>query len=218
MEDSDKTSTIIHYNDQLKKHGYGPQALGWKNGRHKLRYDILLSQWKLDGATLLDFGCGFGDMYQHCQDSGHRVIYEGIDINAELIETGKKVYPTANLQVKDVFQTGLASQYDVIVSSGTHNLKLKNNWEFIKDTFDLFSAHATTGFAVNFLSNRVEYELDHTYHSDPVRILDLAYKYSNRVVLRNDYMPFEFTVFVDMRRDFDPTFVVYPEYLAQARS
>ena len=35
----------------------------------------------------------------------------------------------------------------------------------------------------------------------------------SRVMLRNDYMPFEFTVYVDLRSDFDKARVVFPEFL-----
>jgi hypothetical protein len=44
-------------------------------------------------------------------------------------------------------------------------------------------------------------------------VLALGYRFSNRVVLRNDYMPFEFTIFVDKRSAFDPARAVYPEFL-----
>jgi len=53
--------------------------------------------------------------------------------------------------------------------------------------------------------------VDHLHYSDPCAILEMAYGYSNRVVLRNDYMPWEFTVFVDKRTDFDPDLGVYPD-------
>ena len=88
---------------------------------------------------------------------------------------------------------------------------------FIEDAFGWFASHARRGFAADFLSNRVDYELAETFHADPPRVLDLAYRHSNRVTLRNDYMPFEFTVFVDLRREFDPTSVVYPEFLPLVR-
>ncbi|PYR48568.1 MAG: hypothetical protein DMF89_15310 [Acidobacteria bacterium] len=93
------------------------------------------------------------------------------------------------------------------------NFLLTDNWSFIQAMFDLFARHARMGFAANFLSDRVDYRLDHTYHADPAKVLDLAYRYSNRVMLRNDYMPFEFTLYVDLRREFDKTRVVYPEFI-----
>jgi hypothetical protein len=99
------------------------------------------------------------------------------------------------------------------VASGVFNFLLSDNWSFIEAVFDLFARHARVGFAANFLSDRVDYRLDHTYHADPVKIVELAYRYSNRVTLRNDYMPFEFTVYVDLRTAFDRERVVYPEFM-----
>lgn len=210
MKDADKRKTIERYNERLAEFGHDPRTLGWPKRRHVLRYSVLLGQWDLAGASLLDFGCGFGDMYAYCAEHAPGVRYSGVDINEKLIEEGKKLYPEAQLRVADGDPQGT---YDYVVSSGVHNAKIEDNWGWIEETFALFDRLATKGFALNFLSNRVEYEHEHTYHSDPVRVLELAYRYSNRVVLRNDYMPFEFTVLVDKRTEFDKEFVVYPEFL-----
>jgi len=213
VNDSDK-ATVLDYSDALwREHGYSPKALGWKNGRHNLRYRVLLSKWKFSGESLLDFGCGFGDMHKYCARHAIDVAYEGIDINSNFIEAGRKAHPKATLETRDALRKGLSRRYDYIVSSGVHNFKVEDHWRFIQDTFNLFNQYANKGFALNFLSNKVEYELEHAYHADPGRILNLAYEYSNRVVLRNDYMPFEFTIFVDKRVEFDREYAVYPEYL-----
>ncbi len=63
----------------------------------------------------------------------------------------------------------------------------------------------------------MDFRPDDTFHADPARVLALAYRYSNRVMLRNDYMPFEFTVYVDLRRDFNREHVVYPEFMRFVR-
>jgi hypothetical protein len=65
---------------------------------------------------------------------------------------------------------------------------------------------------VNFLSNKVDYTSDGMYYSDPTWIMDLAYRYSNNIVLRNDYMPFEFTVFVNKFSTIDEKYTIYQEY------
>lgn len=209
MKDADKRAFIERYNERLAKFGHDPRTLGWNKRRHVLRYAVLLDHWDLDGRTLLDYGCGFGDMYGYCREHVPGVDYTGVEINPKLVEEGLKRYPDAKLSVPEADPEGT---WDVVVASGVHNAKLEDSWGFIEETFALFDRLATVGFALNFLSNRVEYELEHTYHADPARVLDLAYRYSNRVVLRNDYMPFEFTVFVDKRTGFDEDSVVYPEF------
>jgi SAM-dependent methyltransferase len=213
VTDDEVRMVLERYDRRLAELGPVPAALGWTKNRHVLRYHILLEPWGLQCERLLDFGCGFGDMYGYCRERFPAVEYEGIDLNPSLIEVGRTRYPDARLRAVNALQNGLSGTWDVIVASGVFNLKVNDSWGFIQRAFALFARHATRGFAANFLSNRVEYELPDTFHADPARILDLAYGYSNRVVLRNDYMPFEFTVYVDLRRDFDRDHVVYPEYL-----
>jgi trans-aconitate methyltransferase len=174
---------------------------------------LLLHPWNLTTERVLDFGCGFGDMSAYCREHLPGVQYEGFDLNPALVEAGRTRYPDARLSAGNALVDGLNGHWDLIVASGVFNLLVSDNWSLIEATFDLFSRHATKGFAANFLSDRVEYRLDHTYHADPAKILDLVYKYSNRVTLRNDYMPFEFTVYVDLRKEFDKTHVVYPEFI-----
>lgn len=50
------------------------------------------------------------------------------------------------------------------------------------------------GLALNFLSDKVEYQTEHNHNSNPGQLLEFAFELSNHVVLRNNYMPFEFTL------------------------
>jgi SAM-dependent methyltransferase len=213
MNDAEIQAVLARYSERLRVLGPVPEALGWTKGRHVLRYHLLLEPWHLSTERVLDFGCGFGDMYAYCREHLPGVDYEGFDLNPALVDAGRARYPEAKLSSGDALRGDLAGQWDLIVASGVFNFLLSDNWEFIQAAFDWFARHARRGFAANFLSDRVEYRLDHTYHADPCRILELAYRHSNRVVLRNDYMPFEFTVYVDLRSAFDRKHVVYPEFL-----
>ena len=213
MTDDERRMILERYDRRLADLGPTPEALGWTKNRHVLRYHILLEPWQLKNERLLDFGCGFGDMYAYCREHLPEVRYEGVDLNPSLVDVGRARYPGISLRVVDALKDGLDGQWDVIVASGVFNLKLADNWAFIQQMFELFARRARRGFAANFLSSRVDYELADTFHADPVKVLDLAYRFSNRVTLRNDYMPFEFTVYVDLRREFDRERVVYPEYL-----
>ena len=198
----------------LDEFGHDPRTLGWSKFQHKLRYEILLSYWELSGADLLDFGCGFGDMYAYCQASGRgEVRYHGIDINPRLIAEGLKRYPGADLSVCDATVNGLPASYDVIVASGLYNFRLKTIWVSSPKHSGYSLQDAGREFSANFITNRTDFTEANIYYADPCVVLDLCYKYSRRVLLRQDYMPFEFTVFVDMRDSFDKTYSVFPEYL-----
>ena len=216
MNKEEKKIVIDRYSNRLKEHGATPKALGWDKGRHFLRYHVLLSMWELSKETkLLDFGCGFGDLYEYLIQNDIELIYEGVDINEDLIKAGKEIHPNANLKCLDFLNLQNADVYDFIISSGVHNLKLEQNWEFIEKTFEQFYKCSKKGFSINFISNQIdpEFSKEHLYYSDPSKILNLAYKYSNRVILRNDYMPFEFTLFIFKEDVFDKNKVVYPSFI-----
>lgn len=215
MNELEKQAAIDRYNERLDKFGYDRRTLGWVKPQHFLRYHILLSHWDLTNASLLDFGCGFGDLYGYCCDLGIAGLdYLGIDINQRLLEEGAKRYPNAKFSCRDVLAEGLPATYDVIVASGVYNFRLENNWDFIEATLSLFARSARQGFAVNFLSDRCDFKEDNLYYADPCKILDLCYRLSRRIVLRQDYMPFEFTIFVDMRTMFDKDYTIFPDYLS----
>jgi SAM-dependent methyltransferase len=213
MTDAEIRLVIDRYTQRLATFGPVPEALGWTKNRHVLRYHVLLEPWHLTTERLLDFGCGFGDLFAYCREHFPDVRYEGVDLNDALVAVGRERYPVATLTAGNPLRDGLKSRWDLIVASGVFNFKLGDTWAFVESVFDLFARHADKGFAANFLSDRVDFMLDHTFHADPARVLALAYRYSNRVMLRNDYMPFEFTVYIDLRRGFDRRHVVYPEFI-----
>lgn len=215
MNKNEIRETIERYNSRLDEFGVSEQALGWgEKGRAKLRYEILLSRWDVSGGSLLDFGCGFGDMFGYISSKGIPIVqYTGVDINARFIEIAKQRYKRAKFVCGEVPDRVSSTGFDYVLSSGVFNHALEDNMGFIKKSFDNFDRMSKTGFAVNFLSNKVDFQYDYTYHADPSQILELAYTYSNNVVLRNDYMPFEFTIFVDKQAAVDDQYTVYNDYL-----
>ena len=201
MDDNQKT--IQKYNELLEKHGDSPKSLGWTKDKEYLRFKILCSQFDLEGSSILDFGCGLGYLYAYLKQNYKNFNYIGIDINQNLLEIAKNKYPEATFKCLDLLNDSIEYVPDFILSSGVHNIKMSDNEEFNKKTFFKFKSLAKKGFAINFLSDKVDYLTAGSYHNSPEKVLTLAYQHSRRIALRNDYMPFEFTVFVDLRNEFD---------------
>jgi len=64
----DHQAQIDYYEGLLVKHGDSPLALDWNSREsQRLRYDILKELFvygkKGAGVSVLDVGCGFGDLY-----------------------------------------------------------------------------------------------------------------------------------------------------------
>lgn len=50
--------------------------------------------------------------------------------------------------------------------------------------------------AFNFLTERVNFKDDGFYYINPEKVLEIVYENSKRVILKNDYMHFDYTVII----------------------
>ena len=213
MDDEEKEANRARYEARHAEFGYDPRTLGWTKGRHRLRYEILLEPWSYETASVLDVGCGFGDMYAYCQDTGRaHWRYTGIDIVPALINEGRQRYPQADLRLHDMDRDGMPGKHDVIVASGVFSFRIKDNLAYIERCCERFAKAARRGFAVNFMSPVADIRYDHLYYADPGEIMKIAARLSKRICLRHDYMPFEYTLQVHIDDSFRPDTVVFNSY------
>ncbi|RBQ30129.1 class I SAM-dependent methyltransferase [Aliarcobacter vitoriensis] len=217
MPETDKKIVVDRYSKRYKEFGYSPKALGWDKGKQDLRYHILFEEFNLENKSILDIGCGFGDANKLISQKTKDYKYLGIDIVEDLINEAKKIYKNENninFILDDFLKVSLNKPFDIIVASGVFNFKLLdyNNYQFIeafmKKAFEL----SKDGIAFDFLSNKVDFQYEHTFHSDPLRILDMAYKLSKNVILKNNYMPFEFSVFIFKDQSFEKEDTIFTRF------
>jgi hypothetical protein len=215
MNQQDRLAAENRYNDRLLKYGYSEEALGWTKNKNDMRFKALLSEWRADlnNASICDFGCGFGDLFGYLKSHTEldSIQYCGIEINQKLVEIGREIYPDAEFWVGDFVNEPFDRTFDFAFSSGVfnHKLSFQDEYDFISECLNKLNAISRKGYAVNFLSDKVDYKLEHTFHSNPGKILELVYQHSRHVVLRNDYMPFEFTVYVRKDIQIDPVKVCF---------
>ncbi|MBS0332306.1 MAG: class I SAM-dependent methyltransferase [Proteobacteria bacterium] len=213
MDAEEKEANRLRYEARYAEFGYDERTLGWTKGRHKLRYEMLLAGWPDAARSVLDVGCGFGDMAGYCAESGRADWrYTGLDIVPALIEEGRRRRPDADLRLRDMDADGLPEGYDLVVASGVFSHRLKDNMAFIAAAFERFAAAARVGFAANFMSPAADIRYDNLFYPDPGEVLALARRHSKRAVLRHDYMPFEYTLQVFVDDGFSPDSVVFEPF------
>jgi SAM-dependent methyltransferase len=148
------------------------------------------------GATVLDVGCGFGDLFGYLESESIEVDYTGYDINPRLVEAARRRYPDARFEVVDI-QVEDFPVFDVIVSSSAFNIALQSqdNYEFVADVLRICHEHARTGVAVDFMSSYAEFQ-GGAFHYSPERLFAIAKGLTKRVALRHDYPLFEFCLYL----------------------
>jgi SAM-dependent methyltransferase len=211
-----KKDVIERYNKLLEEHGDSPQALGWSKNRQKLRFKKLLDGIELGQQdTVLDFGCGFGDLYSFLKDNNYNYkSYTGIDINQKLVEMGQNKYSDIDLRVLDIFDNSSYEQlpnFDFVAASGVFNIKVENQDEFVKKSIKLLFNKTNKVLALNFLSDKVDYPTKDSFHHSPEKMISYISTLTKRYTLRNDYMPFEFTVYLYKNDQFDQNVVFHGE-------
>lgn len=209
---------VTRYESRYREYGYTPRTLDWDKGKQQLRFSVLTSQYDCRGKTILDIGCGFGDLNVTLnQATAGNYQYLGIDVTPSLLSEATVRYGSPTIQFKcgDFLALNIP-EADYAIASGTFNLKLTdgNNLDFIEAVFQKTFDICRDGFAFDFLSDKVDFRKENTFHSSPEQILALAYRFSRRVILRNDYMPFEFSVFVFKDDSFDPKRTIFARWLA----
>ncbi|ONG51679.1 hypothetical protein BKE38_15710 [Pseudoroseomonas deserti] len=202
MRPEEKAENCARYAERLARFGHDPRSLGWDKRQHRLRYAALLDYWPRERLSVLDVGCGFGDLAGFCAAGGRDIAYTGIDLSPELIATGSAAAPDRDLRVWDWDVEGAPGRFDLILASGLFHHRLEDSEGFIHRMLLRFRAAAAMGFAVNFMSTTAERRYPHLHYADPAAMLAQGLSLSRRVLLRHDYMPFEFTLIVDLRQEF----------------
>lgn len=187
------------YLERLAEFGHDPRALGWTKGKQEERFSALTSRIDLARAkSVLDVGCGFGDLYPFLRDHGFDGRYVGIDFIDELLDVGRKAYPDAELALADIDDFDPGESFDLVVASGIFNgvLVHEDPWARIRRTLERMFALSRYACAADFMSRYVDYMRDDTFHAEPERVFGLAKGLSRRVVLDHGYLPFEFAVWL----------------------
>lgn len=216
LPEEDRRNTVDRYTERYQEHGYSPLTLGWNKGRQPIRFDVLTSHYDFSDRAVLDIGCGFGDLLHALGEKFDPVAaYTGVDLVEPLVEEARQRWPAHSFVTGDFLELDFDDDFDFAVASGVFNHRLDgiDNAAFIEAAMQRTFEICQDGFAFDFLSDKVDYRLEHTYHASPEQVLGMAYSLSRNVLLRNDYIPFEFSVFVFKDDGFDPETAVFRRYL-----
>lgn len=203
MDKKEKQEYIQRYNERLKRYGKDTRTLGWRRGRQEIRFEALTGIGTIDGAKVLDVGCGFGDLLGYLKGKGIDVDYHGWDINPNLIEIAREEHPEGTFSVIDVSEYSGDDEFDYVFSSGIFNYAMSDNEQFIKTSLSTMFDISRRGVATDFMTSYVDYENEDAYYAEPEEIFGYCKGLSMRVALRHDYLPYEFCVYIYIDDDVD---------------
>ena len=202
INDIDYKYLLNRYNKYFEKYGFSRKSIGWGKDNQFLRFKALTEDFTLNNSSILDYGCGFCDLYYYLESNNIKCKYYGFDINRNFINQVKKTNDKINTKLI-LPNSKLTRNYDYIISSGLLNTNIRHYKEFLNGIIKLFNNHSNKGFAINFLSDRCDVKVKDLMYNNPSDILEKVMIYSNCVKLKHDYMPYEFSIIAYKDVDID---------------
>ena len=195
---------VKFFADRLMK--YGPTYLGVDynsiESQEARFYQLIKEIDSSSKYSLLDFGCGYGAMYDYLVKLGHDLHYVGYDIAEPMILKARELHPDN----PDCWFTEVINQIPVVdyaVVCGTFNMRLDADFEtwtqIVIEALEQMHAHTSKGIAFNMLTmysdaDRMRPEL---YYADPCFYFDYCKRhFSRNVALLHDYNLYDFTIIV----------------------
>jgi SAM-dependent methyltransferase len=192
--------------EKLDAFGAIPEGVDYKNPEAQaIRFEELVKV--IDPSqkfTVIDYGSGYGGMFDFLNKKGWDFEYYGIDIIEKMVIAGReahKDFPNAHFTTNET-EVPIA---DYLLAGSIFNIKMETSheeWrEFTLQTLCSMNGLCSKGFSFNMLTkysdaDRMAKRPD-LYFSDPLLYFDFCKRnFSRNVALLHDYGLFDFTILV----------------------
>lgn len=200
--------TIQRYSGRYQQFKYDIKTLGWGSvEQQEYRFLEVLKRLDLKGKSVLDIGCGFGDLFNYMNKINVEFdAYTGWDITPDFIENSIVKNENVTLEVKDISAGAPeAPVADVGIMLGLLNWKwdsAENNYAYSKRLIANALASVNDVLVIDFLSTNYTdtYPVeDFVFYHDPMIMFKAALEMSENVDLIHSYAPVpqkEFLLFI----------------------
>jgi SAM-dependent methyltransferase len=206
VESAPPYSSILNwYQERLREHGDSHLGVGWPDqGKVEVMYQVMLSITEPNvPATLLDFGCGPARMldWMMTRNRWPHLQYTGLDFNPDSVTFARQKYPAVRFITQDILREPLNEQFDYVVMNGILTMKAQMSfeamWDYAQELLRRVFVMARRGLAFNVMSKAVDWEKDILFHLPTDLLIGFVTKHlTRRFVIRQDYAPFEYTVYL----------------------
>ena len=194
-----------HRKDQIRRH-YEPriggnlphhQVLDWASAQSQLaRFQIFARNVPLQDKSLLDVGCGLGDLLTYLESLGLRVRYTGVDLLEKMVQAASRNHPGHDFIQGDIFQAHpfKPETFDVVFCSGAFNLNLGNNEQFLPSAVATMLELAREYAVFNLLHSRAASQEQTYFYYHPDQVREMLRDCPCEVRIIDDYLHNDFTV------------------------
>ncbi len=196
----DEQAVRKFYRERWREFGYDTRSLGiGSRASQEERFRVLAEIGDLQGATILDVGCGFGDLLSYLARRGIAVQYYGIDNQESFIEEARRRHPDSEFLCTGIEDFPGGRRFDYVFVSGTFNVKFRaDQEEWVYRMLERMFSLAEYGLGINMLSTYYDpgHYREDMFYCEPERAFAAAHAITRWVTLRHDYLPHDFTLYL----------------------
>lgn len=193
-------ATVIHYHrHRIAEFEVGTaKSLGWRNQLSQdARFDVMAKIGDLHGRSVLDIGCGHGDLKAYFDQDYSDYDYIGIDQMPEFIAEARERF--AGHKNGTFFQSDFSQQdlpeVDYVIASGALGYRCAQP-DFYFNMIRKFYDSARIGLGFNMLDKQRFPAHDLLVGHDRDAVLAFCKTLSSNVQLIMDYLDDDFTIFM----------------------
>lgn len=160
----------------------------------RMRFEAFVTSHDLHNKSILDVGCGVGDLWQHLQRHNIDCDYLGTDLSSEMIKRCRERFPETSFEAQNIVEWETEKTFDYVVAIAIHNIKIANGWEILKQVTTRQFELCTTAAHLSLLTDRFEGYDDHIQPWRVERVMEFALTLTPYVLIQHHYLPHDFSI------------------------
>jgi SAM-dependent methyltransferase len=173
--------------------------VGWQTaGSQRVRFEALTQVGPLKGSKVLDVGCGLGGFWGYLKEENIPVDYTGIDLFPNAIREAKQLYPEAKFEVRRLLTRPFpVRSFDYSFLSGVFNVKVRDNWEYMRALLGSVLKQTKKAVAFNALNTEAGIRESNRFTVMPRELAAFGRRLgASRVHLMDHYHHLDLTLFL----------------------
>jgi SAM-dependent methyltransferase len=185
------------YENLIQRYGHDPRACDYGHPEsQRTKFRVLSEAIPVKNRSVLDVGCGFADFACYLRERFPGVRYCGIDLTSSMVTEARRLNPGIDVRVNNILDAKFDTYFDLVTANGIFYLLGEHAPAVMEKMIDRMYMLSSCAVAFNSLSAWAEDKESGEFYADPLRVVDYCRRLTPWVVLRHDYHPRDFTVYM----------------------
>ena len=193
-----------YYESLIKRYGHDPKACDYGvSASQTIKFRVISEVADLSGCKILDVGCGFADFAEYLEKKVGNIHYTGIDICEAMILKARQIRPHLELLHLNILDQQFKRKFDYVSANGIFYLLGSQAKDLMLSIVEKMFNLAECGIAFNSLSSWAPKKESDEFYADPLKTAEFCHAMTPNIVLRHDYHPRDFTIYMYKKAYYD---------------